>query len=69
MPDIYGINLLKIIKDNKKLAHIPVILQSCISDETEIKRAFDYGIYDFVKKPYDRKTIVEAIVKALSANS
>lgn len=69
MPDIYGINLLKIIKDNKKLAHIPVILQSCISDETEIKRAFDYGIYDFVKKPYDRKTIADAIVKALSANS
>ncbi len=66
MPDIYGLNVLQEIKQDKKLANIPVILQSGAFDSSEIKRAYDMGIVNYIKKPYDKKTILFSIEQALS---
>jgi len=67
MPDMYGLNVLQEIKKNPTLSLIPVILQTGSSDETEIRKAFDMGIFSYVKKPYQRKIIIAELNRALSS--
>lgn len=57
MPDMYGMNVLKEIKSNASLSHIPVIIQSASHDINESTKAKELGAASFLKKPYDRKEI------------
>ena len=66
MPDIYGLNLLADLKHDQSHMHIPVILQSGTSDEAEIKKAFVMGVAGFIRKPYDKPTILAEIAKVLA---
>jgi two-component system sensor histidine kinase ChiS len=65
MPDINGINVLQQIKNIPERRDIPVILQSGTSDEHEIKKAFELGIFDFIRKPFEKKALLDKIAKAL----
>jgi two-component system sensor histidine kinase ChiS len=61
MPDMYGLNVLeKIDPINSK---IPVILQSGSSDEQEIKKAFSMGVVDYIRKPYEKNSLLSKIRK------
>ena len=66
MPDLYGLNLLNEIKNNPKLSNVPVILQTGSSDEEEIVKAFDKGIFCFIKKPYNKQGFLNKLNKALN---
>lgn len=61
MPDMYGINVLEIIKKDERFNKIPVIIQSAVLDKIEITRAFTMGAVDFIKKPYKQVEILNAI--------
>ena len=63
MPDMYGMNVLKEIKSNASLSHIPVVIQSASHDINERTKAMELGAASFLKKPYDRKEIA-IILKA-----
>jgi Na+/proline symporter/signal transduction histidine kinase/CheY-like chemotaxis protein len=63
MPDMYGINLLQKIKSNKKLQHIPVIIQSGSDDAKERKKALDLGAVEFLNKPYAKEKIILLVNK------
>lgn len=65
MPDMYGLNVLNEIKSNPDLAHIPVIIQSGTNDTKEIERSFKMGAVAFIRKPYQRKQILETIERSL----
>ena len=65
MPDMYGLNVLAEIKNDPKLFNIPIILQTGTSDEDEIVKAFDMGIFSFIRKPYQKQVILEEIGKCL----
>jgi two-component system sensor histidine kinase ChiS len=65
MPDIYGLEVLERIKNDKTLTKIPVFLQSGTSDQPEIERAFKLGIAGYIKKPYKKNIIIEEISKTL----
>ena len=65
MPDIYGINLLSAIKENSDLDLIPVILQTSSSDENEILKALEKGIFSFITKPYNKKKLLDEIKRAI----
>ncbi|AIL64600.1 Transcriptional regulatory protein AfsQ1 [Rickettsiales bacterium Ac37b] len=65
MPDIYGLNVLAEIKKDPELAKIPVILQTGSSDNAEIERAFELGIFTYIKKPYQKQDIMAEIESVL----
>lgn len=69
MPDIYGLNLLAMMKENPQLQKIPVILQTGAFDQSEIQRAQDLGIVRCLMKPYQRSELLESIKVALEAHS
>jgi two-component system sensor histidine kinase ChiS len=65
MPDMYGLNVLAEIRNDPKLAHLRVILQSGTSDFTEVKKAEALGIIKFIKKPYNKDNILQILEKVL----
>jgi two-component system sensor histidine kinase ChiS len=65
MPEIDGLALLEIIKQDSYLRKIPVILQTGIVSEVEIEKAYALGVVSVLKKPYTRPMLLREIDKAL----
>ena len=61
MPEIYGLDLLKTLKAKKETAHIPVIIQTGISDQEEIEKCLQSGAISYLKKPYTKKMLLQAV--------
>ena len=55
LPDIDGIDLLKILR---KRLHLPIIIISARSNEEEKVKALDLGADDYVTKPFGTKQLV-----------
>ncbi len=68
MPDIYGLNLLSTIKEDPDFSSIPIILQTSSSDESEILKAFEKGIFSFITKPYQKNKLLDEIRRAILAS-
>lgn len=66
MPDIYGLDVLKCIKEhlNPNVKAIPVILQTGANTLDDAQADLDNGLlHAVIKKPYDKKDLQEIIVK------
>lgn len=63
MPEMYGMNVLKKLKGDSNTAHIPVIMNSCLTDPIEIKKSLDIGAKDFISKPFSKAVVINAIAK------
>jgi putative two-component system response regulator len=53
MPDMDGYEVLRILKENPELEHIPVILLSAITDSDSKSKGFSLGAVDYVTKPFE----------------
>ena len=60
MPEMDGYDVLKTIKKNSELEHIPVILLSAITDSGSKAKGFSLGAVDYVTKPFE---IVEVMAR------
>ena len=65
IPEMSGIEFVKMIKANPNLADIPVVLQSGTSDDDKIQNALDLGAVDFIRKPYNQETFILAVERNL----
>ena len=61
MPGIHGLDLLQLIKSNKEMKHIPVIVLT--SDHKSEVPSLHLGASDFIPKPYPLPEIILARVK------
>ncbi len=66
MPEIGGLALLEIIKQDDYLRRTPVILQTGIVSETEIEKAYALGIISVLRKPYTQPMLLREISRALT---
>lgn len=66
IPDIYGLDIIKIIKKDKILKTIPIILQTGTSDTVEIAKAFSLGIAGYISKPYNKQQMLKTIQEIYS---
>ena len=61
LPWINGFELAKLMKENEDLKEIPLIFVSGKTGDVDVKRGFDVGANDYIKKPFDvdqiRKTV------------
>jgi len=68
MPGLDGINLLKGLREYKPTSQVGFILVTGVSDKTTINRARQYGLNNYVAKPFtpqSLKTSIEAVVGVL----
>lgn len=61
LPWIDGFELGKLMKENRDLKKIPLLYVSGNSSEEDVRRAFEIGADDFVKKPFDIDKIKKTV--------
>lgn len=61
MPEMDGFQLCRKIKSDKKLAAIPIILLTALSDPEDVLRGLACGADHFITKPYDEKHLLSKI--------
>ena len=67
MPVMNGHEMLKKLRADKELRHIPVIMLTAISSPQDIAAASSYGITDYVTKPFDFTELMEKVSRVLKA--
>lgn len=63
MPVLDGYKATKIITNEDTLTHIPVVAISANSSETDIKKAFESGCRQYLKKPLKKAHLLEILDK------
>lgn len=61
MPKIDGLEVLRVIKQDESLKHIPVVMLTSSREEPDLQRAYDLGVNAYVVKPVDFQAFVEAV--------
>jgi two-component system chemotaxis response regulator CheY len=57
MPYKSGLELLKEIRCNPRLRHLPYVMLTCLDDEESIKEALEAGATKYLTKPFSTKTL------------
>ena len=66
MPEINGIEVLKILRSQAATKHTPVLILSASSDRDTRLEALELGATDFLKKPVDRVELIVRLRNALT---
>lgn len=61
LPWINGFELAKLLKEHEELKSIPLIFVSGKTSELDVKRGFDVGADDYIKKPFDVEKIKKTV--------
>ncbi|MDW8056243.1 MAG: response regulator transcription factor [Elusimicrobiota bacterium] len=65
LPNIGGIELTRMLKSDKKTKHIPVIMLTVLSSETDKVIGLEVGADDYITKPFSQKELVARIKSLL----
>ena len=66
MPVMDGLELLKAVRSDDKLSHLPFIMITAETQRGAIAEAIVCGVSDFLVKPYNAKSLLSRVEKALS---
>ncbi|WP_041383315.1 response regulator [Polaribacter sp. MED152] len=66
MPKISGIEFLKIIKANEELLHIPTVILTTSSNQSDLIECYKTGMSGYVLKPLKYEDYVKKIEKVLA---
>ena len=65
LPGIGGLDVCKILKNNDKTRHIPVIMLTAKSEESDIVAGLELGADDYITKPFSSKVFVARVRRVL----
>lgn len=68
MPVLDGMELLKRIKAEQTLAHLPVIMQTAAGSPDQVREGLAAGAYYYLVKPYERDSLLTIVRGALADN-
>ncbi|MGJ5179630.1 response regulator [Bradyrhizobium oligotrophicum] len=61
LPDMTGIDILKLVKQNSFLKSAPVVILTTTDDSQEIKRCYELGCNVYITKPVNYESFANAI--------
>lgn len=61
LPGIQGLELCRILRQNQKTEHIPIIMLTAKGDETDKIRGLETGADDYITKPFSPKELIARI--------
>lgn len=61
LPWINGYELAKLMKENKDLKDIPLVFVTGRTSELDVRRGFDVGADDYIKKPFEIEQIKKSV--------
>jgi CheY-like chemotaxis protein len=65
MPRMNGIEVLKKVKANPALSHIPVIMQTAAAQSSQVLEGIQAGAYYYLRKPYNEALLLSIVKAAL----
>ena len=65
MPIWDGFKTLEIMRSEKKMQDIPVIMLTAAADLATVVKANDYGIREYIRKPFMPEDLVERVAKVI----
>lgn len=65
MPRIDGIEVCSILQNKDETKNIPVIMVTSVTDSTILRKAFDIGAFDYIKKPFDHIEVIARLKSAI----
>ena len=65
LPDINGLELCRLLKNNDTTKHIPIILLTALSDEQTIVDGLEIGADDYITKPFSPNVLLARIKNCL----
>ena len=68
LPWINGIELAKMLKEHEDLKQIPLVFVSGKTSDFDVKRGFEAGADDYIKKPFDIDKIKKTVHTLLALN-
>jgi two-component system aerobic respiration control protein ArcA len=69
LPWVNGFELAQLMKEHKDLKKIPLVFVSGKSSEEDVKKAFEIGADDYIKKPFDVDKLKKTVETLLKINS
>lgn len=67
MPGIDGLQVLKSIKANSSLKHIPVVMLTALAQESVVLQGIKLGAKDYIRKPFHPGELAKRIAKHIAA--
>ena len=61
LPRLHGLEVLKHIRGDEKLKHLPVVILSSSREESDLARSWDLGVNAYVVKPVDIDQFFQAV--------
>jgi two-component system aerobic respiration control protein ArcA len=61
LPWVNGFELAQLLKDHKDLKKIPLVFVSGKASEEDMKKAFEIGADDYIKKPFDVEKLKKTV--------
>jgi CheY-like chemotaxis protein len=68
LPDINGIELIKLLQQNESTKNIPIIVMSADVNPIQIENAIDLGAKSYLTKPLELTVFIDTIDKWLMTN-
>ena len=65
MPDITGFEVCKILVNDEKTKHIPIILVTAKAGSEDTREGLEVGAFDYIKKPFNRVELFARVKSAL----
>jgi len=69
MPGMDGIELVSNLRSSDEYKSIPIIMASTNKTESDIKKAFDSGINDYIIKPFSNQKLAEKILNQINGEN
>ncbi len=66
MPEMTGIELLGLLKEDEAYRRIPVIMQTAKTQSEHIIRGIDQGAYQYLTKPFDDEVLYSMVRSAVA---
>lgn len=61
LPKVNGLEILKIVKGDKRTSHIPIVVVTSSKQEPDMKEAYALGVNSYVVKPVDFDQFINAM--------
>ena len=68
MPGIDGIRSIELLKEDLATASIPVIMITCLSEKTDLEKAFNTGVVDYIRKPFEAIELLARVKSVLQTS-